>query len=236
MRIRGFTLVECLIGLALSFIVVTAGLGSYLRIQRDFLRLEEREVSGQAALAAVDRMRIDLLHAGFGLVEESRLGIVEPVLATETELRTASLERTLAPAVEPGAGDTRLILVSTAGVAVGRSISLRSGTGGEVRTVVRIEGTAVVLDSPLTASYPSAYLTLSLLEIVAYYVDGRPGILRRRVNASAAQPLLEDVAAAAWSHDTETGLVRIRIDLAVEGAHPHGTTVFLKNAALARSN
>ncbi len=235
MRDRGFTLVECLIGLALSLIVVTAGLGSFMRIQRDFLRLEEREVSGQAALTAVDRMRIDLLHAGLGLVEESRLGIVEPVLATETELRTVSLERTLAPAAEPGAGDTRLILVSAAGVAAGRAISLRAGTAGEVRTVVRVEGTAVVLDSPLAASYPSANATLSLLENVAFYVDARAGILRRRVNASAAQPLLEDVAAAAWSHDPETGLVRIRIELAVEGAHPHGTTVFLKNAALAKT-
>lgn len=236
MRDRGFTLVECLIGLALSLIVVTAGLGSYMGLQRGFLRLEAREVSGQAALAAVDRMRIDLLHAGLGLAEESRLGIVEPVLATETELRTVSLERTLAPAAEPGAGDTRLVLVSAAGIAAGRSLSLRAGQVGEVRTVARVEGTAVVLDSPLTASYPSANVTLSLLENVAYYVDGHAGILRRRVNASAAQPLIEDVAAAAWSHDPETGLVRIRIDLAVEGAHPYGTTVFLKNVALARSH
>jgi prepilin-type N-terminal cleavage/methylation domain-containing protein len=63
----GFTLVECLVGLALSLIVVTAGLEFFVRAERAFVRLKEREEAGQAALAALDRMRIDLLHARGGL-------------------------------------------------------------------------------------------------------------------------------------------------------------------------
>jgi hypothetical protein len=231
---RGVTLVECLIGLALSLVVVTAGLGSYMALQRAFLRLEARETSGQSALAAVDRMRIDLLHAGAGLVEEVRLGLLEPVAADAGELRTVTLDRPLALAAAAGAGDTRLLLASAAGLSAGRRIALRSGPSGEVRTVVRIDGASVVLDGPLASSYPAAETAVSLLETVAYFVDAAAGILRRRANASPAQPLAETVASAAWSYDRDAGLAVVRIELFIEGAHAHGTTVFVKNAALAR--
>lgn len=231
---RGFTLVECLIGLALSLVVVTAGFGAYMTLQRAFLRLEARETSGQSALAAVDRMRIDLLHAGAGLFEEVRLGLLEPVAAGAGELRTVTLDRPLALAMDAGAGDTRLVLASTAGVSAGRRLALRSGPDGEVRTVVRVEGASVVLNGPLAAAYPAGEAALALLETVAYFLDDAAGILRRRANASPAQPLTESVAAAEWSYDTEAGLAAVRIELTVEGAHAHGTTVFVKNAALAR--
>jgi prepilin-type N-terminal cleavage/methylation domain-containing protein len=232
---RGFTLVECLIGLALSLVVVTAGLGSYITIQRAFLRLEARESSGQSALAAVDRMRIDLLHAGAGLVEEIRLGLLEPVAADAGELRTVTLDRPLTLAAGAAAGDTRLFLASAAGLSAGRRIALRAGPAGEVKTVVRVDGASIVLDGPLAGSYPAAAAAVSLLETVAYFVDGAAGVLRRRANASPAQPLAESVAAAAWSYDRDTGLAVVRVELSVEGAHDHGATVFVKNAALART-
>ena len=231
---RGFTLVECLIGLALSLVVVTAGLGAYVTLQRAFLRLEARETSGQSALAAVDRMRIDLLHAGAGLVEEVRLGLLEPVTAEAGELRTVTLDRPLALAGGAGPGATRLFLASASEVSAGRRIVLRSGPAGEVRTVVRVDGASVVLDGPLAAPYPAPETAVSLLEIVAYFVDGAAGVLRRRANASPAQPLAESVAAAEWSYDAAAALAAVRVALSVEGAHAHGTTVFVKNAALAK--
>ena len=58
-------------------------------------------------------------------------------------------------------------------------------------------------------------------------------VLRRRVNTASAQPLLENTAAAVWSLDPAAPLVRIRLEIDVEGAHPHEATVFLKNPALA---
>jgi prepilin-type N-terminal cleavage/methylation domain-containing protein len=230
----GFTLVECLVGLALSLIVVTAGLEFFVRAERAFVRLKEREEAGQAALAALDRMRIDLLHAGRGLAAEMGLGLVEAAEATLSELRTTSLEKELALAAAAGAGDTRLSLVSTADIAAGQRIALREGGAGEVRTVVRVETGAADLDAPLARSYAPATARLSLLERVAYFLDGPAGILRRRVNAAPAQPLLENAAAAAWSLDPAAPLVRIRLELDIEGAHPHEATVFLKNPVLAR--
>ena len=230
---RGFTLVECLVGLALSLVVVTAGLQFFGSAQRLFLSLKEREESGQAALSAVDRMRIDLLHAGRGLADETALGLVVPVRATDAELRTVSLEKSLTLAADVAVGGSRLLLESTTDIAAGQEVSLRDGPSGEIRTVAGIEGSAIVLDSPLGAGYAAATAVLALLENVAYFRDETTRVLRRRVNASPAQPLLDNTTSVSWSHDPEARLVTIRIEIAAEGANSYGTTVFLKNPALA---
>ena len=233
MRKDGFTLIECLLGLALSLFVITTGFEFFARAQKAFARLQEREEAGQSALAALDRMRIDLLHAGRGLSPEIGLGLIEAAAATSGELRTTSLEKELTLAAEARAGDTRVSVASTADIAAGQRIALREGAAGEVRTIVRVETGAFIVDAPLERRYAPAASTLSLLETVTFFLDGPAGILRRRVNTSPAQPLLEGAAAATWSLDAASRLVRIRLELRSEGAHPHEATIFLKNPALA---
>ena len=233
MRKPGFTLIECLLGLALSLFIITAGFEFFARAQKAFLRLKDREEAGQAALAALDRIRIDLLHAGRGLALETGLGLVEAAEVTADELRTTSLERELALAAEASAGDSRLSLSSAVGIVAGQRVALRDGAAGEVRAVIAIETGAVILDAPLERSYAPEKAVLLLLESVAYFLDKPARILRRRVDATGAQPLLEDAAAASWTLDPAAHLVRIRLELRTEGAHPHEATVFLKNPALA---
>lgn len=236
MRRDGFTLVECLLGLALSLLVISAGLESLARTQKAFAGLKAREEADQAALAALDRMRTDLLHAGLGLVPEMGLGLVAAAEANPAELRLMSVEKKLHLAAEAGAGGTRLPLTSTAGIVAGQRIALREGAAGEVRTVVRLVAGAVVLEAPLERAYAPETAALSLLELVTYFLDGPARILRRRVNASSAQPLLENAASAEWSLEPATPLVRVHLELTVKGVHPHEATVFLKNAALAGNN
>ncbi|HMA53445.1 MAG TPA: type II secretion system protein [Acidobacteriota bacterium] len=234
MKKGGFTLIECLVGLALSFFVISTGLEFTIRAEKAFLRLKEREEAGQAALAALDRMRIDLLHAGRGLSPEIGLGLLEAAAATPDELRTASLEKKLSLAADARAGDTRLSLLSTADVTAGQQLALREGAAGEVRTVILVEAGAVVVDAPIARDYARGTAFFSLVERVTYFLDAGARVLRRRVNASPAQPLLEDAVLAVWSLDSASHLVRIRLELDIEGAHPHEATVFLKNPALAR--
>ncbi len=233
MRKGGFSLVECLLGMALSLFIMTSSLQFFGLAQKVFFRLKEREEAGQGALAALDKMRIDLLHAGQGLAGELALGLVAAAQATEDELRMTSLEKPLMLTGTARAGDIRLFLASTADIASGQEICLSDGQTGEVRTVARVERGAVVLGEPLERGYSPATATVSLLENVSYFLDGPARILRRRVNAGSAQPLLENIAAAIWICDPEARLVRVRLELSVKGAHPHETTVFLKNSALA---
>jgi prepilin-type N-terminal cleavage/methylation domain-containing protein len=233
MRRAGFTLIECLIGLSISLFVLTAGLQFYAGAQRLFAGVKAREEGDQAALAALDRMRIDLLHAGGGLVDEIRLGLVEAAEATPADLRLVSVERPLRLTVEAGTGSTRLRLASTAEIAAGQLISLRAGGAGELRRVAQVVGDEVLLEAPLERGYAPDSTEAALIETVTYYLDGASGTLRRRVNASAAQPLVENAAAAQWTLDPSGSLVRVRLELTIQGVHAHETTVFLKNAALA---
>jgi len=130
-------------------------------------------------------------------------------------------------------GSTRLRLASTADIAAGQWISLRDGPAGEVRRIVRVEADEIVLEAPLERSYAPESVETALIETVTYYLDAPAGILRRRVNTSGAQPLVENASAATWTMDPAQPLVRIRLELSVKGVHPHEATVFLKNAALA---
>lgn len=235
MKRPGFTLLEGLIALALSLVVIVAGLGFYASAQKAFTRLQAREEAGQAALAAIDKMRIDLLHAGRGLAPEIALGLVAAAETVGGELRLTSSEKTLALAAGAAAGATRLPLLSTADLSSGRRILLRQGEAGEVRTVTRVEAGSVVLEAPLERAYDPGAAAVSLLELVAYYRDAASRVLRRRANASAAQPVVEGVAAADWSLDAAGDLVRVRLELDVQGVHPHEATIFVKNLALAKS-
>lgn len=235
MRRPGFTLIEALIGMALSLLIITAGLEFFVLAEKSFLRLKAREEAGQSALAALDRIRIDLLHAGAGLAAETRLGLVAPVETAGGELRTASLEKPLLLAADAQPGDTRLALVSSSGLAAGRRIVLRRDAAGEARTITRVEPGAVVVDAPLGRAYARDGSVLSLLELVTYFRDAASAVLRRRANASPAQPLLENAAAVAWSFEAAGPLVRVRLELDVEGAHPHEATIFIKNLALSRT-
>lgn len=230
----GFTLIEALIGLALSLFVIAAGVEFFGLAQRTFFRLKAREEAGQAAAAALDRMRIDLLHAGRGLAAETADGLIEAVRADGSELRTTALERGLALAAEAVPGATRLSLASTADLSSGRRIVLRDGASGEVRTVSAVEPGAVRLDAPLSGRYAPATATVSLVENIAYFLDGAARVLRRRANSASAQPVLEDVRAAVWTYDTDLRLARVRLEVDVEGAHPYEATVFIKNAVLAQ--
>jgi type II secretory pathway pseudopilin PulG len=233
MRKDGFSLIECLLGMALSLFIITSSLQFFGLAQKVFFRLKEREEAGQSALAALDKMRIDLLHAGRGLAGELALGLVAAARATDEQLQTTSLEKPLMLTETAHAGDIRLLLASTADIASGQEICLSDGQTGEVRTVARVERGAVVLGEPLECGYSPATAIVSLLENVSYFLDGPARILRRRVNAGSAQPLLENIAAAIWICDPEARLVGVRLELSVKGARPHETTVFLKNSALA---
>ncbi len=232
-RRGGFTLVELLVGLTLSLFVISTGVEFFGLAHRIFGRLKTREEADQAAMAALDRMRIDLLHAGRGLGAVSAAGLIVPVRAEADELVTTALERALDLAAPVQSGTTRLPLLSTAGIARGRRIALLQNGVGEVLSVVRVEPDAVVLEGPLEGDYDPAAASASLLESVTYLLDPAERVLRRRANGGGAQPLLEATRLAVWTYDAASHIARIRIELEVEGANVHETTVFIKNASLA---
>lgn len=232
MRTRGFSLLECLIGLALSLFVVCVCLGFFMAAERSYFRLRDGEEAAQAALAAQDKMRVDLLRAGQGLAPAAALGLVEPVAEAGGGLLVTRAERAYALAADLAAGDTRIPLDSVADLRPGREVLIADAESGEVRTLASVGGGAVVVSTPLERGYARSGASLQLLERVALTLDPRLRILRRRVNSSSAQPLLENAGAAEFAFDGPANLVRVRFSLAPQGDAYYELCLFPKNTVL----
>jgi len=230
----GFSLVECLVGLALSFFVVLAALEFFGAARRSYARLKDREEAAQGAAAALDKMRVDILRAGAGLARAAASGLVDPVAESGGALELIRAEEELALAADVRAGEARLPLVRTGEVKAGREICLEDGANGEVRTVASVTAGAAVLSSPLAYDHPREGTVVLLLERIVLSLDARQGVLRRKVNLSSAQPLLENVRAAEFLADRTANLVRVRFSLGPQGDATYELCLFPKNPALAR--
>lgn len=232
MKSRGFTLLECLIGLALALFIVCACLEFYGAAQKHFFRLKEKEETAQAAMAALDKMKVDILRAGQGLVREEGLGLVQAVAEDGGGLLIVRAERAYDLAGDVVEGDLLVPLTSVADLRPGREICLSDGERGEVLVISSVTAGAVVLSSPLGSGYSKEKSSALLLEKTSLILDAAGGVLRRKVNLSSAQPLLENVRAAEFLVDRSANVVRVRLGLKDQGDSTYELCLFPKNAAL----
>ncbi len=233
MKSRGFTLLECLVGLALSLFVVCACLEFVGAAQRRFYELKEKEEAAQGAMAAVDKMKVDILRAGQGLAGPAALGLIEAVSEDAGGLLIRRVEDVFELAADVREGDVRLPLTRLGALKAGREVCLSNEENGEVLVVASVAAGAVVLSSPLGAGYAKDHTSLLLIEKVSLTLDARQGVLRRKVNLSTAQPLLEDVRSADFLANRAANLIRVRFGLKGQGDATYEICVFPKNPALA---
>lgn len=234
MKQRGFAIVEILIGLGLSLFVFVAAF-EFLGITRDlFGKLRDVETEAQAAAAALDKIRIDLQRAGQGLVGPLRSSTVTGIEIAGPGIAVAVAEKEYALNQDLLPGYTRVALTSTSGLSPQRPVCLVDSGWSESHTILSVESSAVVLIEPLQAAFSRTRGRLCLIEKITYYLDQPSGILRRKVNASPAQPLLEDVAAFAFSYDASANLARAGFSLQNSKEKRYEIAVFPKNIGLAR--
>ena len=67
---------ESILALMLFLIVVLASLEFFGFTRNLFLKLKDKEETREAALLALDKMRVDLLAGGLGLLEPIKLGLL----------------------------------------------------------------------------------------------------------------------------------------------------------------
>jgi hypothetical protein len=99
--------------------------------------------------------------------------------------------------------------------------------------VISTDKNSVVIDSPLASNYSVENTQLVLLRRISLYLDDTRGVIRRKVNASPAQPLLEDVASFSFEYVRDANLVRLDLALIGDEEKKYETTVFPKNTAMA---
>ena len=233
MKTGGFTLFECLIGLSLSLFVVCACLGFFGAAQKSYFKLKDKEEAAQSALAALDKMSVDILRAGEGLVQPVAVGLIEPVAESGGGLQIVRAERSYELSADVGAGDTRIQMAATTDLKPGREVCFVDDGNTEVHIVASVEPKAVVIAEPAGRAYALEKTSVLLLEKILLTLDTSQGILRRKVNFSSAQPLLENAAEAGFFVDRTANLVRVRLRLNSQGDAAYELQLFPKNVALA---
>lgn len=232
----GFSLMESLLSLSLFLIIVLSSLEFFGFTRNIFLKLKTKQEVKEAALATLDKMRFDLLKAGLGLQQPISLGVLDGITESEDTLIIISKEKTFTPLGDLAAGQTIIQLNSTSKLKKGRKVCLFDSTKGEVKSISSLDKESIVLSSPLNFSSLKEETSVFLLREVSLFLDKNKHTLRRKVNTSPAQPLLEEVGVFDFHHEKATNLVRLSLSFATNKEKVYETSVFPKNIALASSH
>lgn len=231
MRTRGFSLIEMLLVMGLSLLVILAASEFFGITRRFFSKLKDAEENSLAIQAALGKLRIDLLRAGFGLESAIRAGAVEGI-ASGSSLVILSQEEKYNPAADCASGQTRVNLEKTSGLSAGRSVCLADEQKGERHAIAAVEGSAVVLSGPLEYSYSLPDAQFLLLEEVTFFLDAKTSTLRRKVNSSPAQPLLDNAGLFEFAYFKEDNLVKIKLADKKNMERAYELSIYPKNLGL----
>ncbi len=229
MRRRGFSLVESLIGLCLTLFILVSSLEFFGLGRRVFFSLKSSEEERLAATAALEKIRVDVGKAGEGLAALISSELVEGLESDGSELTIEFAEESRALSEDLGEGSTQLPWTGASEVARGRTICLQSGPHAEKLTVADSSGNSLAFAPPLSRSYRREETRAVLLGTVRLYRD--EGTIRRKVNNSPAQPLVEDVEA--WEARRTDHPYLLAFSIQLKGKEKrHEILVFAKNMAL----
>lgn len=232
---KGFSLLESLLSLSLFLIILLSSLEVFGIARNVFFKLNAEEKKREGVSFALDRMRLDLLDAGRGLDKPIQWGLLEGVNRENEALTLLYKEDEFRADADLLAGQERISLQGTQIIKKQRQICIQDSKNGEVKTVISSDKESIILISPLNFSYAQQETSLVLLRKITYFLDEKAQTLRRRVNASSSQPLLEGVSHFYFTYDESTHLLRLQITLKEEKEKMYEISVFPKNMALAET-
>jgi hypothetical protein len=236
MKKRGYSFTEVLLGLSLSLFMFIAAF-EFLGVTRSlFTQLKNAEEENLAAVAALEKVRIELAQAGRGLVSSLRRTSVAGIEIAGTTLTISVVEQAYDLAQDTAAGQILVRLRSVSGLSPRREACLVEGGWSELHTISSCGTGTITLGEPLQASFSKGGGKLLLIEKIAYFLDGSSCILRRKVNGGSPQPLLEGVAACDFSYDATANLAKASFSLQTSQEKKYETSVFPKNIGLAFAN
>ena len=227
---QGFSLIESLISLSLFLFVVIASLEFFISSRDHFLMLKDEQEKDIAIFAGMDKMRIDILDCGRGLLSAQSLGIIAGVESSGGTLTVRAVGKEMHLLCDLVAGQTRITVQSTSGIAKGQEICICDDIRGEAQEILSVDNQSFMISSPLKFAYSQQETKVLSIEKVSFSLDQKSHILRRRVNSSPAQPLLEEVEDVHFSYEGASNLVEATLKM-TEGKE-YAITVFPKNLGL----
>jgi hypothetical protein len=229
---RGFSLMESLISLSLFLLVVLFSLDCFNSLRSHFIELKESEEWNTAAYAALDRMKKDFQEAGLGLADAIRQGIVEGIKEEGETLILYSKDENLFLRDDLVIGEQRIAVEDTKSVKRGYQICIFDTSKGEMHSVESADKDTIVLTSSLAGDYMQKDTYMISLRKISFFFDERGGVIRRKVNSSPAQPLLEEVNFFDYEYIRDSNLVKVHFRLKRDEEINHEAVVFPKNTAI----
>ncbi|MGB8952673.1 MAG: type II secretion system protein [Candidatus Aminicenantales bacterium] len=233
MKQNGFSLIESLISLAVFSLVVFSALEFFGTTRTLFFKLKSVQETRESAVSAMDKMKIDILKSGQGLLKPISLGLLKGLEIKEDSLVLCRREKTLLLSKDIYSGQVNVHLEDTSGLKPGREVCISDSNKGEIQTIHAVDKESLTLSSPLNFSYLKEESQLLLLERISLYLDAGRNILRRKVNSSSPQPLLEEVDTFHVDYVGTANLAHIRFDLQKSKENFYEMSVFPKNLAFA---
>ena len=233
MQRKGFSLIESLISLSLFLLILLGSVECFSLARQHFLELKNKYERDEFAHASLDKMRIDLLAAGSGLHTPLALDLVKGLRVIDNSLIISSQDKVLSTLGDLIPGQTQIPLASTGGVKKGSLICIYNQDKGEAQSISIVNRKSLVLASPIQNSYLSGDYNIVLIKTVSFFLDRKQQILRRKVNSSPAQPLLEETAQFLILYEETSHLINLSLSLLSHEEKKYEISVFPKNLGLA---
>lgn len=228
---KGFSLIESMISLFLFLLVLFFSLDCFIATKKHFNQLKQSETSNTAAYAAIDRMRRDIRDAGLGLSTPMALEILKGISQEPGELIILSRQEELSLRMDCVRGQQRIPVANARNLKIGQQICIFSTGGGEVHSIVSVNRDSILLNAPLSSNYLHERTTLVSLRRISLFFDETAGVIRRKVNTSPAQPLVEEIDSFDYEYFEDSNLIRLHLCLSEE-RKDYETTIFPKNTVL----
>jgi competence protein ComGF len=212
--------------------VVLATLEFFTSARSHFLKIKDEHETIQAAFSALDKIKTDLFQSGTGLFIPSRLKLLECIICSEGILSITISEKSYSSDSSLFSGQTRIFLKDSSSLKEKRKLCIFDSQKGEIKEISSVGSDSCVISSPLTNSYEKDDISIVLLRELKFYLDQRTDTLRRKVNSSPAQPLLEETSEFSCSYDEMTNLVNVTISQKNKKEIKYEAFLFPKNTAL----
>jgi len=231
----GFSLIESLLCLLIFCLVFLACLTFVPTLQNQFMSLKQEFECNETAFFALDRIKTDLDQAGQGLLIPIAQNLLQGLKIEGNKMKILSKEADIPLMDNLYPGQTRIVLGHTKALKKNRLICVYNRSQGEIRTISTIDDHSIVLSSPLQNGYSLDESSMLMVREVYIFQDSKSLVLRRKVNTSSAQPLVEETKNFICTYDPESHLTEIQLVLELDEEKKYVCFLSPKNLILSAS-
>lgn len=232
-RPSGFSLLESLISMSVFCLVLLSSLETFRGTRLHFVMLQKSEESNMSAYSALDKMKKDISMAGSKLAVPLSQGWLNGMELADERLTIRRSTQVLCVGENLRAGQTWIPLDHVESYKKGQEVCIFDRGGGELKTITRVDDGGIAVMPPLNQDYQEKENFLGLIKKTAFYLDQKTNTLRRKVNASPAQPLCESVRLCHFTYDTPKNLITIELGLQADEEKTYAVKIYPKNMAAA---